>query len=130
VLLSSHLLHEIEVVADDIVMIGNGRIVAHGAKDDLLAGAGTIVRTARGEDRDTLGRALAGNGVTSVVQGIDGLRADTDAARVGTLAFDAGIPVTELRPADSAGLEEMFLLLTSDTQRDDLSPTAAQGAVA
>ena len=40
VLLSSHLLHEIEVVADDLVVIGNGRIVAQGAKADLLGAAG------------------------------------------------------------------------------------------
>jgi ABC-2 type transport system ATP-binding protein len=33
VLLSSHLLHEIEVIADDLVLIGNGRIVAQGTKD-------------------------------------------------------------------------------------------------
>ena len=39
-LLSSHLLHEIEVIADDIVVIGNGRIVAQGTKTDLLAAAG------------------------------------------------------------------------------------------
>ena len=39
-LLSSHLLHEIEVIADDLVVIGNGRIVAQGAKADLLASAG------------------------------------------------------------------------------------------
>ena len=45
VLLSSHLLHEIEVVADDLVVIGNGRIVAAGAKDDLLRSAGTVLRT-------------------------------------------------------------------------------------
>src|SRR5690606_38110048 len=44
VLLSSHLLHEIEVIADDIVVIGNGRIVAQGTKEDLLAAAGTLVR--------------------------------------------------------------------------------------
>src|SRR5436190_2259353 len=37
VLLSSHLLHEIEVVADDLVVIGNGRIVASGTKGDPLA---------------------------------------------------------------------------------------------
>ena len=44
VLLSSHLLHEIEVIADDIVVIGNGRIVARGTKAELLAGAGTVAR--------------------------------------------------------------------------------------
>ena len=46
VLLSSHLLHEIEIIADDIVMIGHGRIVAQGTKAELLAAAGTVVRAA------------------------------------------------------------------------------------
>src|ERR1700749_4296278 len=45
VLLSSHLLHEIEVIADDLVVIGNGRIVASGSKEELLAAAGTLVRS-------------------------------------------------------------------------------------
>ena len=49
VLLSSHLLHEIEVIADDIVMIGNGRIVSQGTKTELLHAAGTVVRA---EDLD------------------------------------------------------------------------------
>ena len=44
VLLSSHLLHEIEVIADDLVVIGNGEIVASGSKDELLAAAGTLAR--------------------------------------------------------------------------------------
>ena len=44
VLLSSHLLHEIEIIADDIVMIGNGRIVCQGSKTELLQAAGTVVR--------------------------------------------------------------------------------------
>ena len=55
VLLSSHLLHEIEVIADDLVVIGNGRIVAQGTKAELLASAGTLVRT---RDVPTLSRAL------------------------------------------------------------------------
>ena len=55
VLLSSHLLHEIEVIADDIVVIGQGRIVAQGSKSELLAAAGTLVRTS---DPDRLARAL------------------------------------------------------------------------
>ena len=55
VLLSSHLLHEIEVIADDLVVIGNGRIVAQGTKAELLAAAGTVVRAA---DAAGLARAL------------------------------------------------------------------------
>src|SRR3982750_946816 len=55
VLLSSHLLHEIEVIADDLVVIGQGRIVAQGTKAELLASAGTLVRT---RDLPTLVRAL------------------------------------------------------------------------
>ena len=43
-LLSSHLLHEIEIIADDIVMIGNGRIVCQGSKSELLQATGTVVR--------------------------------------------------------------------------------------
>ena len=46
VLLSSHLLPEIEIIADDIVMIGNGRIVCQGSKTELLQAAGTVVRAA------------------------------------------------------------------------------------
>ena len=56
VLLSSHLLHEIETIADDIVVIGNGRIVAQGTKRDLLEAAGTWVRST---DQTALGNALA-----------------------------------------------------------------------
>ncbi len=44
-LLSSHLLHEIEAVADYLVVIGNARIVAQETKTDLLASAGTHART-------------------------------------------------------------------------------------
>ncbi len=39
VLLSSHLLNEVEQIADEMILIGRGRIVAQGAKDELLAGA-------------------------------------------------------------------------------------------
>jgi ABC-2 type transport system ATP-binding protein len=46
VLLSSHLLHEIEVIADDIVMIGLGRVVSMGTKSELLHEKGTVVRAA------------------------------------------------------------------------------------
>ena len=64
VLLSSHLLTEIEIIADDIVMIGQGRIVSQGSKAELLAAAGTVVRSA---DIPALQRALAAAGVVSTV---------------------------------------------------------------
>jgi ABC-2 type transport system ATP-binding protein len=115
VLLSSHLLHEIEVIADDLVVIGNGRIVAAGAKTDLLASAGAIVRT---PDPATLADVLTARGITASSVGTDGLLVQADAEQVGRAAFAAGVPVLELRAADGTGLEEMFLQLTADTQRD------------
>ncbi|WP_137293355.1 ABC transporter ATP-binding protein [Nocardioides dongxiaopingii] len=119
VLLSSHLLHEIEVVADDLVVIGNGRIVASGTKAELLASAGTLVRT---RDVPGLARALAESAIdTTPLDG--GLRADADAELVGKVAHAAGVALMELRPAEGAGLEEMFLELTADTQRESTTPT-------
>jgi ABC-2 type transport system ATP-binding protein len=115
VLLSSHLLNEIEVIADDIVMIGNGRIVSQGSKTDLLHAAGTVVRA---EDLSALELALVAWGLTVNPAGDGTLHTDADAVLVGKVALDAGIALTELRAAHGAGLEEMFLELTADTQRD------------
>ena len=119
VLLSSHLLHEIEVIADDLVVIGQGRIVADGTKAELLASAGTLVRT---RSVDELSAALTASGLTPALTattgGSDALRVDADPEVVGKVAYEAGIPLVELRAADGAGLEEMFLELTSDTQRE------------
>jgi len=120
VLLSSHLLHEIEAVADDLVVIGNGRIVAQGSKEELLAGAGSVVAS---EDDARLEAVLAESDLTAAV--VDGaLHVDGDPAVVGQVAREAGIALTGLRPADGAGLEEMFLELTADSQRDDLDGAA------
>ncbi len=114
VLLSSHLLHEIEVIADDLVVIGQGRIVAQGSKSELLAAAGTLVRT---PDPDALARALhEASVVTTPIDG--GLRVDADPELVGETAHRAGVVLRELRAADGAGLEEMFLELTADTARE------------
>ena len=114
VLLSSHLLHEIEVIADDLVVIGQGRIVAQGTKSELLAAAGTLVRT---RDVPTLSQALATAGLR-YSEITDALRVDADPDVVGQVALTAGVALTELRAAEGAGLEEMFLELTADTQRE------------
>src|SRR4029450_3815224 len=103
VLLSSHLLHEIEVIADDIVMIGNGRIVSQGTKTELLHAAGTLVRAADLDDLNDLNRALGAGGLSASPTGDAGLRTDADPALVGKVALQAGIALTDLRPAAGAG---------------------------
>jgi ABC-2 type transport system ATP-binding protein len=115
VLLSSHLLHEIEIIADDLVVIGNGRIVAQGTKTELLHASGTVVRSL---DLAALEKVLrtAGRQVTRSADGA--LRTDADVSLVGELARRGGVALTELRSADGAGLEEMFLELTKETQRE------------
>jgi ABC-2 type transport system ATP-binding protein len=115
VLLSSHLLHEIEVIADDLVVIGQGRIVAQGTKSELLESAGTVVRAGAVAD---LRRALSSSGIHTVPSGDDALRAEADPELVGKVALAAGIALTELRAAEGAGLEEMFLELTAETSRE------------
>src|SRR5690606_23956202 len=59
VLLSSHLLREVEAVADDVVIIGGGRILAAGSVAELLGAPGTLVRST---DDAALARALVGAG--------------------------------------------------------------------
>ena len=114
VLLSSHLLHEIEVIADDIVMIGNGRIVSQGTKSELLHAAGTIARAA---DLDVLERALAELAISTSLSQDGALCTDADPVLVGKVALEAGVALTELKTAD-AGLEDMFLELTATSQRE------------
>jgi ABC-2 type transport system ATP-binding protein len=126
VLLSSHLLHEIEVIADEIIVIGQGKIVAEGTKADLLRTAGTFVKAG---DASALANALTAAGIATQPSGDGGLRTEADPATVGKAVAAAGVALVELRPADGAGLEEMFLQLTSTTQRDAVpAPTTTPGA--
>ena len=79
VLLSSHLLHEIEVIADDIVMIGNGRIVCQGSKTELLQARDRHPR--RRHVRPQAGPRHAG--LPTTVSDDGALRTDADPTRVG-----------------------------------------------
>ncbi|PSK98704.1 ABC-2 type transport system ATP-binding protein [Haloactinopolyspora alba] len=110
VMLSSHLLREVEAVADHLVVIGSGRIVADGPKDELLRSAGLVVRAL---EPDLLEKALVGAGIDARFAPDGTCTADAEAETVGRVAAGAGIVLLELRPADSGGLEEMFLRLTS-----------------
>ncbi len=121
VLLSSHLLHEIEVIADDLVVIGQGRIVARGTKAELLASAGTF---ARSSDPAALARALGAAGLAHT-RTDDAFRVEAEPGDVGRVALESAVHLIELRAADGAGLEEMFLELTAATQRETVTEGAA-----
>ena len=111
VLLSSHLLHEVDVIADRLVIIGGGKIVAQGGRDELLSHAGTLVRAA---DAGALARALTAAGLAArEADGGDGLLVDAEPRAVGVVARDAGIALVHLAPAGDAGLEQLFFDLTS-----------------
>ena len=116
VLLSSHLLNEVEIVADEMILIGGGRILAQGSKAELLRASGTYVKAT---DPIALEEALRRGGV-AITSSNGAIRAAVEPALIGQIAASSGIALTELRP-DGAGLEEMFLDLTAETQREGVT---------
>ena len=108
VLLSSHLLAEVEAVADQLVIIGAGRIAASGSREELLAGTGTLVRAS---DAAALEAALAAAGLESGA--VDsGYVVDAAPEAVGRAALAGGVALTHLGPSEGAGLEQLFFDLT------------------
>jgi ABC-2 type transport system ATP-binding protein len=122
VFLSSHLLNEVEQIADEMILIGRGRIVARGTKDELLKDADHKTSLVTALDNELLAKALRDKGITDTPAGA-GLRVDAAPVEVGRVVAENAIVLTDLRAADG-GLEELFLSLTEDSQRDDLPPAA------
>jgi ABC-2 type transport system ATP-binding protein len=118
VLLSSHLLNEVELIADEMILIGRGRIVASGDKKSLLADRGGTGSLVTATDPGALSSALDQAGLPHAAAG-EGFRVESPTEAIGRLSLEHGLVLTELRSADG-GLEELFLELTSDTQRDHL----------
>jgi ABC-type multidrug transport system ATPase subunit len=114
VLLSSHLLGEVEQVCDRVGVIRRGSLVAEGTVDDLRGGGGGGVLV-RAEPLDLAARIsehLAG--VASVQERGGALLLKADPSRTAEISrklTSAGLDVSEVRPAESS-LEEVFLDLT------------------
>ena len=119
VLLSSHLLHEVEQIADEILIIGRGKIVARGTREELRATAGGSGTLVVAEDNQRLTQALDEKGLGHSAVGL-GVRVEATTLDIGRLAVEKSIVLTDLRPVEG-GLEDLFLELTSETQRDDLT---------
>jgi len=116
VLVSSHVLAEVEQVADEVVIIHNGRFVTHAPVAEVIAGTAGEVRV-RSPDAARLRDVLAGAGLEARA-GNDGVLTvpGTTAARVGELAAAQGIVLHELMAA-RASLEDVFLELTGGTEK-------------
>ncbi|WP_040337251.1 ABC transporter ATP-binding protein [Candidatus Blastococcus massiliensis] len=112
VLVSSHLMSEMEDTADHLVVLGRGRLLADLPMADLL-GAHSAVRV-RSPQAPVLAAALQRAGATIELQ-IDGsLRVEgLDAEQVGDVAFLSGVRVHELSRV-TASLEAAYLALTGD----------------
>jgi len=112
VLVSSHVLSEVEQTVDDVVIIAGGRLVRACALADLTTAAHIVVRSPEATRlADALTSASPGAGVVAGEEGaleVSGL----GLADVGRIAFGAGVELHELREATS-DLEQVFLSLTS-----------------
>jgi len=128
VLLSSHLLHEVEQIADEMILIGRGRIVASGTKAELLSGTEGKATHVTALDNDLLAKALQAKGVSVAAAGT-GLRAECAPVEVGRVAAEQAIVLSDLRSA-GGGLEDLFLSLTEDTQREAPAQTQPARATA
>jgi ABC-2 type transport system ATP-binding protein len=127
VFVSSHLLSEMALMADDLVIIGNGRLIAETNVRSLTADAGGASVFVRGPDIAGLRQVIIGAG-GSVDDGDDGLVVtDLDAPTIGNLAYAARLELHELSPR-STSLEDAFLRLTADAQEYRTSTTGEAGA--
>jgi ABC-2 type transport system ATP-binding protein len=115
VLISSHVLSEVEQTVDSVVVIGVGRLVMQGTLQDLVAGDTRPARV-RSPRMDELRTLLEDAGGSARREG----RADTmlvhgmSLEEIGTLAADNGIALFELTRA-TATLEDRFLELTGES---------------
>ncbi|MDQ1216236.1 MULTISPECIES: ABC transporter ATP-binding protein [Microbacterium] len=112
VLLSSHLMSEMALTADHVIVLGRGQVLADAAIDDLVrswTSNTVVVRTPRADD---LTRLIAGPDV-AVTTGEPGLLqvAGLSAAAIGDAAAAHGIPLHELTPR-AGSLEDAYLALT------------------
>jgi ABC-2 type transport system ATP-binding protein len=112
VLVSTHILAEVSQIADGVVILDHGRLVAQSSLQELMGGAqnGVRVRTPRPEE---FRRALIAEGARVEVMPDDRLEVSGSTPdRVGTIAAELSIPVFEIS-SEAVDLEDMFFKLTA-----------------
>jgi len=115
VFVSSHLMSEMAVTAEHLVVVGQGRLIADTTVDELTRRASPAAVTVRSEQDARLRELLAGDGVT--ITSTDGERLEVtgmSSVEIGRVAAAAGIALIELVP-HQASLEEAFMQVTRDS---------------
>lgn len=112
VFVSSHLLSEMALMADNVVVIGKGKLIADTSIADLVKGnghSGVFVRSPKLSklERELQSRKIEVSKETGGLK-VSGMSSD----EIGKLAFESGVPLYELSP-QAASLEEAFLELTA-----------------
>jgi ABC-2 type transport system ATP-binding protein len=115
VFVSSHLMAEMALTADHVIVIGKGRLLAEASVEDLIHNSAQSFVRVRSEQSDKLAGLLGAQGGVSHLEA-DGALAITGipAAAIGELAAAQGIVLHELSPQD-ASLEEAYMDLTRDS---------------
>ncbi|GAA1862958.1 ATP-binding cassette domain-containing protein [Asanoa iriomotensis] len=117
VFVSSHLLSEMSLMADELVVVGRGRMIYNGEVDGFVRSftrSSVLVRTPQADALAAALRLLPG--VTTSAEGDGALRvAGADAAAIGDVAFDAGVRLHELTTT-TASLETAFMTATGDAE--------------
>ena len=112
VFVSSHLMSEMALTAEHVIVVGRGRLMADMAMADLIAQASTNVVAVRSPQADELASALAGPDVTVSSTSHDLLEVTgLTAPQIGQRARDLGIVLHQLTP-QQASLEEAFMEMT------------------
>jgi ABC-2 type transport system ATP-binding protein len=125
VFVSSHLMSEMALTADHLVVVGRGKLVADAALTDFVEQASLRASRVVTPEPERLASALDGAGAT-VSAGPDGLLEVTGltTARIGELALAASVVLHELTPV-RASLEEAYMELTADSVEYRVADPAA-----
>jgi ABC-2 type transport system ATP-binding protein len=116
VLLSSHLLNEVEQICDRVAIIDHGRLVRQGTVHELRGEAAVVVRATPQDGARRLLERMLGQGSVASIDGTLRLTVSLEQApEVNAALVAAGIRVSELRPAERT-LEEVFLSLTTNEE--------------
>ena len=135
VFVSSHLMSEMALTAEHVIVVGRGRLVADMPVAELIAQASTNVVTLRSPQAHDLAAALTGPDVVVSSPAPDQLEiTGLTAPQIGERARDLGIALHELSPKQ-ASLEEAFMDMTRDAVEYKAAPSrdadkATSGSVA